>query len=117
MGGNRGANPGAGGVAPAGTEGAGRAARHRTDLREPELVEGGGAGNLNCFMPDTVHLADGKRLLTPRAVGVPPAGPAVTRGAARRGGKPRSEARVLGGEAGYFNNTRPDTVTCTYVLT
>src|SRR5258708_11283933 len=43
-------------VPPAGAAVARRTARHRADLRLA-LVEGSGAGNLDGFTPDTVHLA------------------------------------------------------------
>src|SRR5258707_4050039 len=69
-------------VEAAGAAVACRGAGHRLDLRE-RLVEGGGAGDFDGGMPGALDFADDERLSAPEAVGVPPAGAAVSRRTAR----------------------------------
>src|SRR5262249_56725930 len=97
---------------PAGAAVARRTARHRVDLRVA-LVERGGAGNLDGFTPDPVHLAAHERLDVDGVV-VAPADAAVARRGARhrrdlRGG-PHMPARRGGGDAGNPAGGLPGTV-------
>src|SRR5262249_828388 len=73
---------GAVGVATACGAVARRRARHRTDLRAPALVEGGGAGPLDGRVPCAVRFAGDERLVAVGGVGVDPACGAVPRGSA-----------------------------------
>src|SRR5215467_13627604 len=87
-------------VPPAGAAVARRGARHRTDLHVVAQVEGGGAGNLDCVVPGTVHLIDDHQLFVAPAVGVIPAGTAVARRATRHRTDLRVPVLVEGGDAG-----------------
>src|SRR5258708_4908801 len=96
-------------VAPADAAVACRGARHRADLRD-RLVEGGGAGDFDGGMPGALDFADDERLSAPEAVGVPPAGAAVSRRTARYRVDLRVTAPVEGGSAGNFPGSPPRAV-------